>query len=178
MVPFLEKITIKCVLNKIISILVHDFEFLPFYNDDITSLSKLSSSSSNIVGGYPIDGCFKNLGQICKGSENLYLMSTKALSTLPIKILDNNTVFDVFVNLKSIGLNLKTSFPQLSVKKNDNMKNVLHSIIRLHVYRHFLDAAVGWLLMKHKPLISIASNDKFITGNIIYLSLNTSCSSL
>ena len=53
--PFLETITIKCLLNKIKSILVNDFEFLPFYNDKLISLSELNSRSSNIAGGYPID---------------------------------------------------------------------------------------------------------------------------
>ena len=176
--PFLEMITIKCLLNKIKSILVNDFEFLPFYNDELTSLSELNSRSSNIAGGYSIEIHFENLGQICKGAKDLCLMSTKSLSNLSIKSLDNNNAFDVFVNLKSIGLNLKTGFFQLSVNKDDTMKDVLHSIIQYHVDRQFLGDAIGQLLMNNEPLISIASNEKFIIGNIIYLSLNTSCLSL
>ena len=62
-------------------------------------------------------------------------MSTKALSTLSIKSLDNNSASDVFKNLKSTGLNLKTGFSQLSVNKDDAMKDVLHSIIQYHVDR-------------------------------------------
>ena len=51
---------------------------------------------------------FENIGHICKGLEDLYLMSTKVLSILSIESLDDKNATDVFVNLKSIGLNLKT----------------------------------------------------------------------
>ena len=93
-------ITIKSILNKTKSSLFHDFELLPFYNDELTSLSELNSSSSNIAGGSPIEIYFENFGQIYKSSEDLYLMSSKALVTLSIKSLENDTASDVFVNLK------------------------------------------------------------------------------
>ena len=69
-------------------------------------------------------------------------------------------------------------FFQLRVKKNDNMRDVLHNIINFHVDRLFLDAVVGWLLINHELLTSIASNENFMKENIAYLSLNASCSPL
>ena len=160
-VPFLENITMECLLKKIESTLVDDFEVLPFYNDKITSLSELSSSSSNVVDGYPIEISFENLRQICKGFQDFCLMSTKSLSTLSIKSLDNNTVFDVLLNLKTIGFNSMNYFFWLTVKKENNKKDILHSIIKFHVDRFSLDAVVGQLLLNHDPLISIASYKKF-----------------
>ena len=65
-VSFLEEITIKCLVKQIKSILVHGFGLLTFYNDERTSLSELSSSSSNIVGSHQIKIYFENLEKFIK----------------------------------------------------------------------------------------------------------------
>ena len=78
-------------------------------------------------------------------------MFAKLLSILSINSLDSYIVFDVFVNLKSIGLNSKSVFFQFTVKKDDNMKDALHNIIKFHVDRLILDTAISWLLINHAP---------------------------
>ena len=51
-------------MKQIKSIPVHKFELLQFYDDGRTTLSELSSSSTDIVGGYSIEIYFENLGKI------------------------------------------------------------------------------------------------------------------
>ena len=66
----------------------------------------------------------------------------------------------------------------MSVEKDNILKDVFHSIIKYHADRNFLDKAVAWLFMKQHPLVIITSKDKFLSGNMIFLSLITSFSLL
>ena len=58
------------------------------------------------------------------------------------------------------------------------MKDLLQNIIKFHVDRLFLEVTISRLLIDYESLTRIVSDEKFMAGDIIHLSINIFCSSL